>query len=194
MPSWVGLIEQLMPPSRAPLTVRSATIRSSNCTTGRPVVTPTTLPASSIFQPSAGPASTMSCSSGYTNTYCTRSRPPRYLISSGSLPLFSVSAFWQAASRALSEILRNLDSPVRFRRRLLEFLPPQPGQRQTLIDRRILDDAIVLDDDASHGPGAKVSGQHHGRLRCGDRGDEQGGQCTMPATHGSATRHTNTPL
>ena len=74
-PSSVGSIEQLMPVMFDCSAARSATIKSSKSSTGWPLAAPTTLPSASTRQPSAGPASTTSCSSGYTSTYFTRVRP-----------------------------------------------------------------------------------------------------------------------
>jgi len=59
-PSGVGSIEQLMPGPLAPSAARRATTKSSSISTGRLVVEPTVLPSASTFQPSAGPAKTMS--------------------------------------------------------------------------------------------------------------------------------------
>ncbi len=65
------------------------------------------MPPASSFQPSAGPASTMSPCSGYTSTNSIRVRPARFCTSSGSG--FPCSMWWaiSASSRA-SDTFRNL--------------------------------------------------------------------------------------
>ena len=110
MPSGVGSIEHFMPPARAASMARSATIRSSKWTSGRPLVAPTTVPPASTVGVSAGPARTMSCASVSTNTCVIRSRPPRNRTSGGSGR--PSAAAWMAATTRASDTFRNGAAPV----------------------------------------------------------------------------------
>ena len=105
-PSGVGSMDTEIPYSRlAASAVRRATIKSSRRITGRPVVSPTTFPASSTLQPSPGPPIRMSPVSGLTITYSIRWIPAMYRISSvNGVP--SLAAACNAASMAFMEIAR----------------------------------------------------------------------------------------
>ena len=120
MPSGVGSIEHWMPPWRAASIARRDTTRSSNWSSGRRLVAPTTVPLASTVIRSAGPASTMSFPSGSTNRWVIRSIPPRKRTSgAGITPLVSDSS--RAATIFASDTHRRSaaspsPSPMAFRR------------------------------------------------------------------------------
>ena len=92
--------------------IRSATSRSSSCSTGLPLTTPTLRPRASATQPSAGPASTTSAVFGRKKTYCTRVSPARFRIASSG-PFAGGQrrrdCFLQAVQRNLAQLRRRGD-------------------------------------------------------------------------------------